>query len=231
MKMAHIVLVTALAMLLVFSVQGWSAEENVIVINDAASVNVLIPELVSGNGVAELETKDVYKEDDEGKAALRVDAVGGDFQRFNTDIPSLGQLQIKKNPAVGEYRFITFAWRKEGGAGIQLQIHATTDTWGHRYHAGVNAQNWNPSIEVSPDFPQEWQVHTRDLFEDWGEMVITGLAFSCSGPDFGIWDHLVFHSTEEDPLAPQAVEPGDKLPLTWGRLKQTSVESNSKVRY
>jgi hypothetical protein len=214
------ILGTTLAVLMILSLPSWSAEDHVVVIDDAASVNVIIPELVSGNGKAELETKDVYKEDDEGKAALRVDALAGDFQRFNTNIPSLGELPITKAPKVGEYRYITFAWKKKGGTGVQLQLHATTNTWGHRYHAGDNMQAWNPSIQVTPDFPKDWQIHTRDLFEDWGEMVVTGLAFSCSSLDYAIWDHVVFHRTEEDPLAPQAVEPGDKLPLTWGKLKR-----------
>jgi hypothetical protein len=98
-------------------------------------------------------------------------------------------------------------------------LHATTATWGHRYHAGVNEKNWNPSIEVNPDLPKDWEVYTRDLVEDWGEMTITGIAFTAWSLDHGIWDHLVFHQTEEDPLAPQAVEPEEKLPMTWGKLK------------
>ena len=220
MKTTHKILGTVLAVVLICSLSSWSAEESVIVIDDAESVKVIIPELVSGSGKADLETKDVYKEDDDGKAALRVDALGGDFQRFNTDIKSLGLLDIKKSPKVGEYRYITFAWKKKGGTGVQLQLHATTDTWGHRYHAGDNMQGWNPSIQVTPDFPKDWQIHTRDLFEDWGEMTVTGLAFSCSSLDYAIWDHLAFHRTEEDPLAPKAVEPQDKLPVTWGKLKR-----------
>ena len=219
MKKTKAVLGATLALLLILSLSSWSANEHVIVLDDAASVEVIIPELLSGNGKAELEKKDVYLEDDEGNAALRVEALGGDFQRFNTNIKSLGNIEVKKNPGKGEYRFITFAWKKEGGKGIQLQLHATTNTWGHRYHAGVNAQNWNPSIEVTPDLPKDWQIHTRDLFEDWGEMTVTGLAFSCSSLDRGFWDHLVFHQTEEDPLAPKAVEPEEKLPMTWGKLK------------
>ena len=65
-------------------------------------------------------------------------------------------------------------------------------------------------------------------------MVITGIAFTAWSLDHGIWDHLVFHRTEEDPLAPQAVEPGDKLPLTWGQLKNVSdgVDANTRrIRY
>ena len=70
--------------------------------------------------------------------------------------------------------------------------------------------------------PEEWTVVTRDVAEDWGEKIITGMAFSNSGPESSVWDHMVFHREPEDPLAPQAVEPQDKLPLAWGKLKQVS---------
>ena len=133
----------ALVMALIpFLPLGTSAQDSLIIIHDEASVKALLPGLTNGNGAAELETNDVYEEDDDGKAALFVDAVGGDFQKFNPMIPGW-QIEIKDNPGAGEYRYLTWAWKKTGGVGIQLQLSVSGD-WAHRYHAGVNAQNWNP---------------------------------------------------------------------------------------
>ena len=219
MKKTKAVLGATLALLLILSLSSWSADQDTfIVVHDKASVDDIIPKMTQGAGKIKLETKDVYKDDDDGKAAVLVEGLGGDGQRFNPNTPGWN-IEIKKNPGKGEFRFITFAWKKQGGTGIQLQLHATTATWGHRYHAGVNEKNWNPSIEVNPKLPKDWEIYTRDLVEDWGEMTITGIAFTAWSLDHGIWDHLVFHQTEEDPLAPQAVEPEEKLPMTWGKLK------------
>ena len=218
MRMNKVVVwVATLALFLLPNLTGWSAQDMFIVIDDEASVKSLIPNLTNGNGTVALEKKDVYQEDDDRKASLFVDAVGGDFQKFNPSIPDW-QISIKKNPGKSEFRYLTWAWKKTGGAGIQLQLSVSGD-WGHRYHAGVNAQNWNPSLEVDPKMPKEWTLVTRDVATDWGEIVITGMAFSNSGPTSSVWDHLVFHQTKDDPLAPQAVDPQEKLPVTWGKLK------------
>jgi hypothetical protein len=222
MKVSCNIVGIALMMLIPFIPTVSLAQDDAfIVIHDKASVDEILPNLTEGAGKAALETKDVYKEDDDGKAAILVEGLGGDGQKFRTIYPGWA-IEIKKSPKAGEYRYITFAWKKKGGAGIQLQLHATTNDWGHRYHAGVNEKNWNPSIEVNPKLPADWEIYTRDLATDWGEMRIDGIAFTAWSLDYGIWDHVVFHRTEEDPLAFQAVEPQDKLPLTWGKLKQAS---------
>ncbi|MBT3269812.1 hypothetical protein HN371_21885 [Candidatus Poribacteria bacterium] len=189
------------------------------IINDEASVDDLIPELTSGGGAAEVEAADVYP-DAEAGAALRLEGVGGDFQRFNTQISDWA-FQIVDDPtAADEFRYITFAWKKQGGTGMQLQVHGAPGDWGHRYHAGDNMQAWNPSIQVTPDFPDDWQIHTRDLFEDWGEFTLTGLAFSPSSLDFGIYDHMALHQSEVDPLTAQAVDPKGKSAAVWAEIKQ-----------
>ncbi|HIA67938.1 TPA: hypothetical protein EYN98_18190 [Candidatus Poribacteria bacterium] len=199
----------------------WSKENRAFVVIDGKkSVDDILPKLTNGAGQAKLEKNDVYKEDDDGKAALLVVGSGGDGQKFNPNMPDW-QLEVVKNPTKkNQFRYITFAWKKKGGTGIQLQLHWTTNSWGHRYHSGVNEKNWNPSIQLDKKMPEDWEVYTRDLVEDWDEGVMTGIAFTAWSLDHGIWDHVVFHQQEDDPLAPQAVQPTEKLPLTWGRLKK-----------
>ncbi|MBB14573.1 hypothetical protein CMK22_04830 [Candidatus Poribacteria bacterium] len=221
-------IVLMLMSVIVYNYSVWSKENRAfVIIDDKKSVKDILPKLINGAGEAELEENDVYEEDNDGKAALLVVGSGGDGQRFNPNMPDW-EIDIVKNPkGKNEFRYITFAWKKKGGTGIQLQLHWTTNSWGHRYHSGVNEKNWNPSIQLDEKLPKDWKVYTRDLVEDWEvedldgkKGVMTGIAFSAWSLEHGIWDHVVLHQQEEDPLAPQAVQPTEKLPLTWGRLKK-----------
>ncbi|MDE0022599.1 MAG: hypothetical protein OXT69_14615 [Candidatus Poribacteria bacterium] len=194
------------------------ANETLIIVDDKGSVNELIPKLVSGAGNAKLEENDVYKDDDDRKAALLVEGIGNDGQKFNQNMPGWQYKIVEKPSRADEFRYITFAWKKKGGSGIQLQMYGQPGGWGHRYHAGVNEKNWNPSIRVS-DLPREWEVHTRDLFEDWNEFTLTGIAFTAWSLDHGIWDHVLFHQEEDDPLADLSVDPREKAAAVWAELK------------
>jgi len=199
-----------------------TAQHFQIIVHEEADIKDLITKLTNGDGRASVETKDVYKKDRDGKAALLVTGEGGDGQKFNPNIPGWAFKIVKDPKAKDEFRYITFAWKKVGGTGIQLQLSAGGD-WGHRYHAGANEKNWNPSwnpsIQVSPDIPKEWTLVTRDVWEDWKDMTLTGIAFTAWSLQHGIWDHVVLHQTKEDPLALLAVEPKGKLASAWAELK------------
>ncbi|MBT3269811.1 hypothetical protein HN371_21880 [Candidatus Poribacteria bacterium] len=150
-----------------------------------------------------------------GSESLEVGATGGDAQRFNDAVPDWS-FGITENPSGdNEFRYITFAWKKDGGAGIQIQLHGNPDTWGHRYHGGENVKDWNPSIQAG-DLPTSWMDHTRDLFDDWGEFTLTGIAFSSGDGNTGWYDAITLH---QDPSSPTAVEAKDKLATAWATLK------------
>jgi len=225
MKHMKFSLILALALIVGLATQAADLKGAFVVIDDEASIKDALQKLTSGSGKRELEKKDVYKEDDDGKAAIRINVQGGDGQNFNPNMPDW-ELEIEKKPTgKNQFRYITFAWKKIGGDGVQLQLHANINSWGHRYHAGANVKNWNPSIQVDKKIPEKWEVHTRDLIEDWkdlnkGGQIITGIAFTAWDGKAGLWDHVVFHQTPEDPLAPQAVDVKAKLAVKWGEIKQ-----------
>ena len=132
-KFLNISLVLVLMLVVVFA-QAADIEGAFIVIDDEASIKDVLEKITQGSGKQELETKDVYQEDNDGKAALRINVEGGDGQSFNPNMPDW-QLQIEKNPVgKNQFRYITFAWKDIGGDGIQLQLHANVGGWGHRYH-------------------------------------------------------------------------------------------------
>jgi hypothetical protein len=195
-------------------------DKTFIVLDDEASIDDLIPFLTNGAATVEVDTDDPYPDDADHDAALRVDSPAGDNQKFNPNIPGWSFQIVDGATAADEFQYITFAWRKEGAAGIQLQLSAQPGGWSHRYHAAANLKGWNPSIEVTVDDPDEWQVHTRDMFEDWGEMVLTGMAFTPGSGDYGLFDHIVLHQAPEDPLLPQAVDARGKSAAVWGDIKR-----------
>lgn len=214
-------LLTAAAVTAGLLAAGASAAQgkSFVILDDEESIEHVIEFLTSGSAIASVEKDDVYKEDGDAKSALLIESVGGDFQKFNTQIDDWAFQVVEDATAADEYRYITFAWKKSGGTGMQLQIHGQPGTWGHRYHAGANMQGWNPSIEVTPDFPEDWQLHTRDLFDDWGEFLLTGMAFSPGSLDFAIYDHIVLHQAEEDPLFLD-VDAKGKAAAVWAEIKQ-----------
>ncbi|MBM3214290.1 hypothetical protein FJZ36_05195 [Candidatus Poribacteria bacterium] len=217
-----VIAAVAAACLMAVSTGDAFGQASFVIVHDEQSVKDLLPILTEGAGAASFEKADVYKDDGDGKAALLVTGEGGDGQKFRTSVPGWAW-KIKKDPnpkAKDEFRYITFAWRKVGGTGIQLQLHAPdANTWGHRYHAGANEKGWNPSIEIAPKIPEQWAIVTRDLFTDWKEFTLDGIAFTAWSLKHGIWDHVVLHQTEEDPLGAKAVEPSGKAASAWARLK------------
>ena len=165
-------------MLVVVWVQAADIKGAFVVIDDEASIKDVLQKITSGSGKKELEKKDVYKDDNDGKAALRINVAGGDGQNFNPNMPDW-ELEIEKKPVgKNQFRYITFAW----------------------------------------------EVHTRDLIEDWkdlakGGQIITGIAFTAWDGKAGLFDHVAFHQTPEDPLAPQAVDAKAKLTVKWAEIK------------
>ena len=191
-----------------------------VIVDDEASIEELIPLLTQGDGKAVLERADVYDDGRNGPTALRIESKGGDFQKYRTSMPGWEYLIREQPSREDEFRYITFAWRKQGGTGVQFQLHGVPGFWGHRYHAGENMQGWLPSIQVSVDRADDWEVHTRDLVADWGEFVLRGIAFTPGSLDFAMFDHVALHQSEEDPLRPQAVDAAGKLAAVWAGIKQ-----------
>lgn len=125
----------------------------------------------SGKSVVTLEKDDANN----GEHALRITPV----QRYGTRIPGW-QFAIAENPSATQYRYIRFAWKKEGSGGLMLQL-ADRGQWNERsvrYLAGSNDVKFEPAISLARSAPSNWKVVTRDLWEDFGkrDAVLTGLS-------------------------------------------------------
>jgi len=136
----------------------------------------LVDLLKEGEGTVRLETADCAS----GTASLRVTPP----QRWNLRIPGW-EYRIRENPAPGEYRYMRFVWKSRGGKGVMIELAADgkwppaqKPIW--RYYSGENHTGW-AAVEVVPQAPREWTVVTRDLWKDFGEFTLTGIAPTAIG--------------------------------------------------
>lgn len=145
--------------------------------------------LTEGGGTAAIEPADKSS----GKVSVKVTP----DQKFNANLPGL-QVKIKENPGPGEFRYIRFAWKKKGGAAICLQLNHD-GAWGpggsgkegakFRYHSGP-AEVYGGSLAVSDKLPEAFVVVTRDLFADFGEFTLNGIALSPVDGEFALFDQI-----------------------------------------
>lgn len=132
--------------------------------------------LKEGDGTVSLETTDRCS----GTASLRVTPP----QRWSLRIPGW-EYRIREKPGPGEYRYLRFAWKSRGGKGIMVELAgeghwppADKPLW--RYYSGANLTGW-AAVQVAPTAPQEWTVVTRDLWKDFGDFTLTGIAPTAIG--------------------------------------------------
>src|SRR5205823_5479212 len=114
---------------------------------------------------------------------------------FQRNLPGWNY-RITQRPKAGEYRFLRFAWKADGARGIMLQLHDEKD-WNIRFTAGVDAYNWGTKF-VAATPPPQWTVVTRDLFQEFGERTIKGIALTVFDGKAGYFDHIYFARTIED---------------------------------
>ncbi len=126
-----------------------------------------------------------------GKSSIKIIPM----QRFHPGIPGW-KYRITEKPKPGEYRYLRFAWKADGCDGIMIQFH-DEKRWNLRYTAGVDRPNWGTEF-VAEKPPSEWVVVTCDLFKDFGERTLQGIALTAFGGQAAYFDHIYFGRTIED---------------------------------
>lgn len=168
--------------------------------------------LYEGDGKGELEPTDRLA----GNSALKIST----NQLYRANMPGWN-LKITENPKEGEFRYLRFAWKKQGGENILLQLNAN-GSWGpsqgtqgpaYRYEAGPKANPFNvAAVKVSEELPQTWTVVTRDLFADFGEFALTGLALTPGPGEYGLFDHVYLaRSLDDFKDCPEPIQPHPPL--------------------
>jgi S1-C subfamily serine protease len=141
-----------------------------------------------------------------GNRIMRV-AGGG---RFTLRLPR--EAAIRERPALGEFRYVRFAYRKSGKGRVAVELHRTQqDLPPVRYDAGTGEPSYGAAARVwSLELPDQWIVTTRDLFQDFGRADVAGLTIGVPDGEYALFDHFYLARSEKDfeliPAAPSAEE-------------------------
>lgn len=141
-----------------------------------------------------------------GKSAVKITV----FQRYFNLLPGWAY-RITEKPKEGEYRYLRFAWKADGLSGIMLQLHDDKD-WHIRYTAGANKFGWTSQM-VADAPPPTWRVVTIDLFKDFGEREIHGIALTTFDGAAGYFDHIYLGRSIAELDAIDATGLGERGPL------------------
>jgi hypothetical protein len=158
------------------------------------NVSDTITKLTSGVGTLTKDTINAYY----GEESLKLG--GTNANKYNANMPGWEFKIVEKPVAANEFRYITFAWRKDGGTGIMIQLNGSPNAWNHRYHSGANAPNYL-STQISTTSPAQWEVVTRDLFQDWGAFTLNGIAFTPWNGTAGYFDSIYLHKSATPPTS------------------------------
>jgi hypothetical protein len=117
--------------------------------------------LGSGPGKIAWEVGDAVS----GAAALKV----SEKSRWGTAVANW-EFDIAENPDPGQYRYLTFAWKKIGGseAALELSDGFALHNPARKLYAGPGSAG-RGGKSLSSTAPTEWRVETVDLFALFGE--------------------------------------------------------------
>jgi putative membrane-bound dehydrogenase-like protein len=151
--------------------------------------------LVEGDATASLVNTGQFS----GNAALHVTAgqrhspriAGWEFAIVENPLADVSLVSAARDPnaappaAPRRFRYLRFAWKSADAHGVMLEL-AAAGAWPpadkplRRYYSGRNTSGWQ-ATEVSPDVPRDWTVVTVDLWKDFGEFTLTGIAPTALG--------------------------------------------------
>jgi S1-C subfamily serine protease len=135
---------------------------------------------------------------------------GGEFR-----LPLPEIVRVRERPTWGEYRFLRFAARKQGGGRLSLGMDAADFRQNMpRYDAGQGQPVMAGATRVWGDLPKEWVVITRDLYADFGNVDLKGLLVGCPDGEAAWFDHIYLgrghYDLDRIPAAPSAEATNEK---------------------
>lgn len=158
-------------------------------------------------GQGEVEQNVVFS----GRSAIKITH----YQKYFNLLPGWSY-RVTEKPKAGEYRYLRFAWKSAGLTGIMLQLHDDKD-WHIRYVSGANKFDWTAN-NVAESLPTDWTLVTLDLFKDFGEREIHGIALTAFDGEAGYFDHIYLGRTNEDLDAIDATGRGRPIKLDAGQV-------------
>ncbi len=178
-----------------------------------------LTQLLQGEGTASLDLEEPYS----GSTSIKITPPECGQARLDNV-----QAAIRATPELGEYRYLSFAWKKKTGADIllglahqgelggdemdnarpralraaklvrkrdirnfqPLQASGRGLQYGYRYHQGKGTAEIGTALKLDRKIPTDWQRHTRDLYNDFGEFRLTGFSLLCPNGSEAWFDEI-----------------------------------------
>jgi len=122
-------------------------------------------------------------------------------------------LQVREHPLPGEFRRLRFAFAKRGGGQIMIELlHADSETSPAIYEVGSPAVAEGAVRINRSKLDESWHMHTPDLFSNFREIEIEGIAIQSVGEGTCLWDHFYFAGSDNHF---RAAIPMDPLQQNW----------------
>lgn len=157
-----------------------------------------ITDLGGGEALALFDTGDKYS----GNGSVKITP----GEKLNANMPDWNWI-IRESPRVGEFRFVRFAWKKEGGKSMGLHLaregrfadESETDQESFRYQTSREGTfDYGRSLIVGNSKATTWEVITRDLYADFGEFELTGLRLACPDGNSARFDQIYLARRAQD---------------------------------
>jgi biopolymer transport protein ExbB len=110
-------------------------------------------------------------------------------------------IPIRENPGPGEYRFMSFAWRKWGEGSVSLTLDRDPAQDGGPPKGAIRPYGFTAAdaddasadglLRVSSSLGSGWQGTAVDLWKEFGDFTITGFTLTATSRDLGL-DALAF---------------------------------------
>lgn len=152
------------------------------------------PSVESGAGEPAVPDTLVTEDKQSGRQAVKLPA-GACYH-----LTLRGSLAIRERPAWGEFRFLRFAFRKQGAGRICLQLdHRQRAERPASYDAGSGAPCLPLARRVqTSSLSDEWTIITRDVFADFGPLDIEGITLAAPDGQHVLFDQIYLARTVDD---------------------------------
>ncbi|MBA2117005.1 hypothetical protein [Bremerella alba] len=106
-------------------------------------------------------------------------------------------IEIRERPLPGQYRQLRFAFEKQGDGYVQIRLLHDRDTESPAIYSVGTSKADQGVIKLDPKKIKEndWHQVGPDIFSNFRELNITGIAIQSVGESKSTWDHFVFSSS------------------------------------
>ncbi|MBI1247563.1 hypothetical protein GC197_06910 [bacterium] len=102
-------------------------------------------------------------------------------------------IEIREQPLPGQFRQIRIAFQKKGKGHVLIRfLHEKDDELPVVYAAGISKAGKGIISIDGNKLDENWHEVTGDLYSNFHDLDITGIAISSVGEGTSLWDHIVF---------------------------------------